>query len=259
MTERIDLDDLEVETDNDQSEHRGDWLWDDADDIDGDPGDASSASDGAPPATPSGGGGGDADAAASASREASGDADAVASDADDGGTRTATESTRVPHVPYEGSGSPAGIPKDQGGSGSGAGPAEDRASAPEAEASGPHGGGVDDMATAYTYDAVQRLENPRVALAEANEWSDWIGLVGDVEAHTINAFLREHQLDIDFFNGSGDGPAERLAAIDEHSMFYAERMVVVGTDAEKWIADDADWEFVPVVEAANKAGWGLSR
>lgn len=248
MTERIDLDEVEVATDEDEeTPNEGEWLWGDADgsDIDGETGTATGTTAGGSTDADSGAG------EAEASEEASGD--------DDGGAPTATASgTRVPHVPYESSGKPAGIPKDQGGSGSGAGPAEDRAEAPETQASGPHGGGVDDMATAYTYDAVQRLENPRVALAEANEWSDWIGLVGDVEAHAINAFLREHQLDIDFFNGSGDGPAERLADIDEHSMFYAKRMVVVGTDSEKWIADEADWEFVPLVEAASKAGWELS-
>jgi hypothetical protein len=256
MTERIDLDDVEVATDEDEeSPNEGEWLWGDADaeELDGET--SGSGSDvGAPASDTAADDGGDGVAADASERNA----DAEAGEAD-GASTTSAGGTRVPHVPYEGSGKPAGIPKDQGGSGSGAGPAEDRAEAPETQASGPHGGGVDDMATAYTYDAVQRLENPRVALAEANEWSDWIGLVGDVEAHAINAFLREHQLDIDFFNGSGDGPAERLADIGEHSMFYSERMVVVGTDSEKWIADESDWEFVPLVEAASKAGWELSQ
>ncbi|MCG1002666.1 MULTISPECIES: hypothetical protein [Halobacterium] len=230
MTERIDLDDVEVETDEADG-NDGDWLWrnDGSADIDGDVGEAAGAdSTGTTP---------------------------------DSGTDDATEQAgdsqgdRIPHVPYESSDSPAGIPKDHGGAGGGAGPAEERVEAPEAN--GPHGGGVDKMATAYTYEAVQRLDDPRVALAETNEWSDWVGLVGDVPAHAINSFLREHQLDIDFFNGSGDGPAERLAAIDEHSMFYSERMVVVGTDGEQWIAEEAGWEFVDLADAAESAGWEL--
>ena len=229
MTERIDLDDVEVETDEDEEGNDGDWLWrdDGSADIDGDVGGTATSEN--------------ADAAASLD------------DAEQAGD---SQGSRIPHVPYESSDSPAGIPKERGGSGSGAGPAEDRAEAPEA--SGPHGGGVDDMATAYTYEAVQRLVDPRIALAETNEWSDWVGLVGDVPAHAINSFLREHQLDIDFFNGSGDGPAERLAAIGEHSMFYSERMVVVGTDGEQWIAEDAGWEFVDLADAAESAGWELT-
>jgi hypothetical protein len=228
VTERIDLDDVEVETEEDEG-NDGDWLWrDDASaDIDGDVGETAAGE-----SASSGG-------AATESEEPSGD----------------SQGDRIPHVPYESSNSPAGIPKDHGGAGGGAGPAEDRAEAPEA--SGPHGGGVDDMATAYTYEAVQQLADPRIALAETNEWSDWIGLVGDVPAHAINSFLREHQLDIDFFNGSGDGPAERLAAIGEHSMFYSERMVVVGTEGEEWIAEDAGWEFVDLADAAESAGWEL--
>jgi len=228
VTERIDLDDVEVETEEDEG-NDGDWLWrDDASaDIDGDVGETAAGE-----SASSGG-------SATESEEPAGD----------------SQGDRIPHVPYESSNSPAGIPKDHGGAGGGAGPAEDRAEAPEA--SGPHGGGVDDMATAYTYEAIQRLDDPRIALAETNEWSDWIGLVGDVPAHAINSFLREHQLDIDFFNGSGDGPAERLAAIGEHSMFYSERMVVVGTEGEEWIAEDAGWEFVDLADAAESAGWEL--
>ncbi|WP_336036924.1 DUF7124 domain-containing protein [Halobacterium yunchengense] len=257
MTERIDLDDVDVEPDDEQGGDReGDWLWrdDDAADIDGDPRRSGS------------GGGGDAGADAgdtAASAESSGD----------------SQGDRVPHVPYESSGSPAGIPKDRGGAGGGAGPADDRPRAPESgeddgesvageraagaaeassRASGPHGGGVDDMATAYTYEAVQRLADPRAAFAETNEFSDWVGLVGDVPAHAINKFLRDHGLDADFFNGSGDGPAERLAAVDEHSMFYSDRMVVVGTASEAWIAEEAGWEFVELSEAAEGAGWSLA-
>nr|WP_208288603.1 hypothetical protein [Halobacterium sp. R2-5] len=223
------MDDVEVETE-DEAGNEGDWLWrnDDSEDIDGDLGGESSTA-----------GGTEAGSASEDEGEPAGD----------------SQGDRIPHVPYESSDSPAGIPKERGGAGGGAGPAADRAEAPEA--SGPHGGGVDDMATAYTYDAVQRFEDPRIALAETNEWSDWIGLVGDVPAHAINSFLREYQLDIDFFNGSGDGPAERLAAIDEHSMFYSERVVVVGTEGEEWIAEEAGWEFVPLADAAESAGWEL--
>ncbi|MFB6270073.1 MAG: hypothetical protein ABEH83_09025, partial [Halobacterium sp.] len=243
------------ETDEGADGNDGDWLWrdDDADDIEGDlDAGASSTTNGSPAP-----GGGDADA--------EGDESASASAGD-------SQGTRIPHVPKEGSDSPAGIPKDRGGSGGGATSGEGGTTTERGEhgeqsqaadagterrASGPHGGGVDEMATAYTYEAVQRLDDPRIALAETNEWSDWVGLVGDVPAHAINSFLREHQLDIDFFNGSGDGPAERLAAIDEHSMFYSERMVVVGTEGEEWIAEDADWEFVALSDAAEKAGWAF--
>ena len=126
------------------------------------------------------------------------------------------------------------------------------------EASGPHGGGVDEMTLAFTYNAITRLSHLHGALADANEWTDWIGIVGDVEAYVINKFQRDNHLDLDFFNGSGTGPGERLAAIDEHSMFYAERMVVVGVAGEdEAVAEEAGWEFVSLDDAAAKAGWEL--
>lgn len=41
-------------------------------------------------------------------------------------------------------------------------------------------------------------------------------------------------------------------------MFYAERMVLVGLEDEAWMAEAADWEFVPLAEAAEAAGWSLT-
>jgi hypothetical protein len=135
-------------------------------------------------------------------------------------------------------------------------PTSSGGAAQSAEPSGPHGGGVDEMTLAFTYNAITRLEQLHGALADANGWTDWIGLVGDVEAYVINKFQRDNHLDLDFFNGSGTGPGERLAAIDEHSMFYAERMVVVGVEGEdEYVAEEAGWEFVPLADAAAKAGW----
>ncbi len=125
------------------------------------------------------------------------------------------------------------------------------------EASGPHGGGVDDMTTAFTYGALGRLKHLQTALADANGWSDWIGIVGDVPAHVITTFQRENGVDADFFNGAGAGPAERLADIDRSSMFFAERMVVIGLPGEEWFAEEAGWEFVPLETAAEGAGWEL--
>jgi hypothetical protein len=172
----------------------------------------------------------------------------------------------VPHVPRENKNKPVGIPKDSGGAGADAAAeytdAEKVAEHPDsgnvAEASGPHGGGVDDMARVLTYQAVKRLEDPQLVIQAAKAWADWVGIVGDVESYVINKFQRDHGVDVDFFSGSGQTPAERLADIDEHSMFYAERMVVVGLPDDEAIAEAADWEFVPLTDAAEKADWELT-
>ncbi|QDX41403.1 hypothetical protein [Salarchaeum sp. JOR-1] len=227
MTERIDLDDIETDTQDEQDADDGEWFWGRGD-SDASPEDAASIDGGA------------------------------ATDAGVGSPSSETNADRIPHVPHENKDKPVGIPVESGGAGSGGTGGEQEPEAPQA--SGPHGGGADDLTFAFTFDAVQRLADVRAALAEANEWADWIGIVGHVDAHEINSFLRETGLDIDFFNGSGDGPGERLADIGPSSMFYADRMAVVGLEStdDESIAAAADWEFVPLEHAAEQADWELA-
>ncbi|MFB6120598.1 MAG: hypothetical protein ABEJ68_05715 [Halobacteriaceae archaeon] len=243
MTDDIDLDDIDVASDDDGN--RGDWFWDGAET----------------------------------------DADPDPEPADD-----SMRDEPVPRVPRENEDKPAGIPVEQGGAGAGPTggevgdggvPAEDTAdhgggspaayddggsdgpapgTATRAAGSAAHGGDPDPdgMTMALTFEAVKRLDDPRRVLASAAGWADWVGIVGEVEAHVINKFQREHDLDVDFFNGSGTDPVERLSAIGPHSMFYATRMVVVGLPDDAHIAEDADWEFVPLSEAAAEADWSLA-
>jgi hypothetical protein len=223
MTDKIDLDDIETDDADEPEANHGDWLWRE----EGDPDDE--------PEAPTPG----------ASAESGGtDTDAI----DDDGP--------VPRVPRENEDKPAGVPTESGGSGAGAtvSNAPDDA---EPMAEGPHGGGIDDMTMALTYNAVTELADPQLVVVSAREWADWIGIVGDVSAPVITKFQREHGIDADFFNGTGTGPAERLANIGETSMFYAERLAVVGTPEDEWIAEEAGWEFVPLETAAEKADWDL--
>ncbi|GAB3672100.1 DUF7124 domain-containing protein [Halopiger thermotolerans] len=262
MTERIDLDELDVGEEDEPEDERnpGDWFWRG----EGDPEDEPPRTTG-PAVKPDGEDGGGADAAAGAT--------------DAGGATVDQSSQPAPHVPKSEAGKPVGIPAATGGAGAGAGAgADSRADADSAgsadaasaepteprpagsAAEGPHGGGVDDMTIALTYRALQRLEHPAAVFADAYGWSDWIGIVGDVGTPAITKFQRDHGLDADFFTGSGTEPSERLSEIDRTSMFYAERMVVVGTgERGEEIAAAADWEYVPLETAAEKAGWELSQ
>ena len=116
-----------------------------------------------------------------------------------------------------------------------------------------------EMTMALSYRALRRLENVHAALADAENWTDYLGVVGDVDATVLNKYQRDNVLDLDFFNGSGTGPGERLAAIGPNSMFHAERMVLVGVDErEQAWAEAADWEFVPLETAADEADWALA-
>ena len=248
MTDRIDLDELDAPTEEEETTNRGDWFWRNEGDDDWVESASSSTDDRAtsPERSP--------DPADGADANASGDADADSSDI---GPST---DTATPRVPYANDDRPVGIPMESGGAGGVPADEREAKTQQQPEASGPHGGGADEMTMAISYEAIRRLENLHAALADAETWTDWVGIVGDVDAHRINKYQRDHRLDLDFFNGTGTGPGERLAEIDEHSMFYSKRMVLVGVESagERAWAEAADWEFVPLADAAADAGWSLS-
>lgn len=253
MTERIDLDELDAGDGDDEAEpNPGDWFWRDEE------GPESSADD---PAVPEGVT--DVKTSATEATPDSERSEAATSDS------SSPSSDPIPRVPRENQDRPAGVPADSGGAGAGAnssatadasasGDASAIAGA-EPEATGSHGGGADDMTLAFTYEAATRFPNFGAVALDADGWADWVGLVGRVPAHVLNKFQRDRSVDLDFFNGSARGPAERLAAVGPTSMFYAERMVLVGVEGEdEGIAERADWEFVPLSEAAEEAGWEVA-
>ncbi|GCF14707.1 hypothetical protein Harman_26420 [Haloarcula mannanilytica] len=259
MTDQIDLDELDVQNDE-ETPNRGDWFWSG----EGDPEDEPE------PGTVSVRPDSDAEAENNGSATATGtgtDGDTgIAEDGPDTASADPSDQS-VPHVPRENKDKPVGIPTDSGGAGGAAAtdtdPASNVAEDPAAgeksvEASGPHGGGIDDMTMAVTYDAARQFADPQRVFQEARAWADWVGIVGDVDAFVINKFQRDHGIDADFFSGAGQEPAERLADIDEHSMFYAERMVLVGRPDDEPIAERTGWEFIPLSDAAEKADWELA-
>ncbi|MDS0223199.1 hypothetical protein NDI54_17790 [Haloarcula sp. S1AR25-5A] len=260
MTDEIDLDELDVQDDEETPNH-GDWFWSGEGDPEDEPAPGATGTTSVRPDS-------------EAETERSGASQGTNSDADagsDGGDVDSADSDpagqTVPHVPRENKDKPVGIPTDSGGAGGAAATdtdpasnvAEDPAAGEESvEASGPHGGGIDDMTMAVTYDAARQLADPQRVFQEARAWADWVGIVGDVDAFVINKFQRDHGIDADFFSGAGQEPAERLADIDEHSMFFAERMVLVGRLGDEPIAERTGWEFIPLADAAEKADWELA-
>lgn len=298
MTDRVDLDALDVgDEEEDEGPRRGDWFWHGTSDPADEP--TAEAPTAEAPATEASTGDGvandgstadatDADDARTdaGDEDGNGDGDSDSEAASGDGSATSAR-TRVPHVPRENEDKPVGIPVEGGGAGgtsaraagvagdeTGAGNGEGSSSAPghadtaaaasgttagTTAASGPHGSAPSAMTMAFSYSAIKCLSSPILVVANAGEWTDWIGVVGEVDAHVLNKFVREEGLDIDFFNGAGTGPAERLREIstNPNSMFSADRKVLVGLDADRAIADRTDWEFVPLAEAAEAAGWDL--
>ncbi|MFB6223730.1 MAG: hypothetical protein ABEH86_08690 [Haloarcula sp.] len=265
MTDEIDLDELDVAQDDEETPNRGDWFWSEEGDPDDEP---APEIDGASSVAPDSNGTGESETGSPSTVASAGaDADTGRTDGEEDTDSAAPNSQPIPHVPRENKDKPVGIPTASGGAGGAAAtntdPASNVAEHPDAdgepmEASAPHGGGIDDMTMAVTYDAARQFADPQLVFRDARAWADWVGIVGDVEAFVINKFQRDHGIDADFFSGAGQEPAERLADIDKHSMFYAERMVLVGQPDAEPIADRAGWEFVPLSDAAEKADWKLA-
>ncbi|QZX98376.1 DUF7124 domain-containing protein [Halobaculum rubrum] len=288
MPDKIDLDELDVQPDDDERPNRGDWFW--GDDAGSEPsgGADAAAIDDDGTATP-----GDETAAAGdgAATDDTGSADDAAGSGPDDGADTAgsTDGWRsgaaradelganepeppaydddlgadlesaTPRVPHADDDKPVGIPRESGGGGGVSADARDEETQQQPEATGPHGETKSDMTMALSYRAVRSLSSLHAALADAETWTDYVGIVGDVDAHVINKYQRDNRLDLDFFNGTGTGPSERLEEVGPTSMFYADRMVLVGVESagERVWAERAGWEFVPLAEAAEASGWAL--
>ncbi|UIO99555.1 hypothetical protein Hbl1158_13660 [Halobaculum sp. CBA1158] len=288
MPDKIDLDELDVQPDDEERPNRGDWFWGDdseSDDLDADGTPDDSERDDLDA-------GEDADSVGDTAADAADAIDAAdtADTADTAGSDAGTDGWRsgaaradelgadepdppeydddlgadlessTPRVPYADDDRPVGIPREGGGGGGVPADARESETQEQPEATGPHGETKSEMTMAVSYAAIRSLANLHAALADAETWTDYVGIVGDVDAHVINKFQRDNKLDLDFFNGTGTGPGERLEEVGPNSMFYADRMVLVGVESngERAWAERAGWEFVPLAEAAEASGWALA-
>ncbi len=111
------------------------------------------------------------------------------------------------------------------------------------------------MTLAFSLPAVRRLADPAAAFDEARAWSHAVGIVdNDVEA--IEVFVTTHDLPQDY---ELDGTDKWLALERIRNETRTQRHVSVGvTDEDRRVASRLGWEFVPVAEAAEKAGWDLT-
>lgn len=233
MTDSIDLDGMDAgEGDDEKEGNYGDWIWrgegdpEDEPDIDWEESSADSIS------------------------ESTTDAESTTTDG-------SPDNRMTPGVP--GDSGPVGVPESRGGAGAGTSAESEPETGGESQRTTDHGddSDPDDMTMAMTYEAINRLEDPQLVITEAHEWADWVGIVGNVSTPVIRKFQRDERVELDFFGGSENGPASRLKDVTPDSMFYAERMVLVGVGDDEEIAEEAGWEFVPLTEAAEKAGWKI--
>ncbi|ELZ53430.1 MULTISPECIES: DUF7124 domain-containing protein [Halorubrum] len=115
--------------------------------------------------------------------------------------------------------------------------------------------GDGDVTLVFSLGAARSLADPAAAFADAREWSRHVGIIAN-EADEVAAFARAHGIDNDYALTSWDKWGT-LADVREESA--APRRVFVGTTrADERVATETGYEFLPVDEAAEKAGWELS-
>lgn len=116
-------------------------------------------------------------------------------------------------------------------------------------------GATDDMTLAFDLAALENLAHPDTVFTEARRFSQYTGVVSEHPTYVITNFTRKHRIAQDFFSGPND-PVESLENIMEQ--FDTERYVYVGTSEDhRELAVEADWEYLPVEEAADAADWEL--
>lgn len=112
-----------------------------------------------------------------------------------------------------------------------------------------------EMTLVLTLAAVERLRDPQAAITDARRWSEHIGVAGDADRETLVRAVDDAGIEPDVVSGEG-GLAGGLAALRQR--FPTERHVLVGgTGADREIAQALGWEYLPLEEAAELAGWGV--
>jgi len=111
-----------------------------------------------------------------------------------------------------------------------------------------------DLTLLFTLGAVRSLSDPAAAVAEAREWSRYVGIVAN-DASAVGTFTRRHGIENDCRLRSWD---KWGTVRDLHEATDTPRHVFVGTtDADRRVATRVGWEFRTVEEAAGRAGWRL--
>lgn len=117
-------------------------------------------------------------------------------------------------------------------------------------------GGSGEMTLAFELEALRSLSNPSAVFNEAREWSKYVGVVSEEPTYVVTNFTRKKRVRQDFFSGPR-GVVESLESVG--SQFDTDRYVFIGTEeADEAIAEEVGWEYLPVEQAAEAAGWALA-
>lgn len=111
-----------------------------------------------------------------------------------------------------------------------------------------------DMTLAFDLSALEMLSDPKAVFADAREWSQHVGVVGN-DTDAVGSFIEQHELQQDFELGDAD---KWFALQRIYRSTNTNRYVFVSSSlADEELVTYIGWESIPVSEAAEKAGWPL--
>ncbi|WP_348611208.1 DUF7124 domain-containing protein [Halobaculum rarum] len=117
-------------------------------------------------------------------------------------------------------------------------------------------GGSSDMTLAFELDALRSLADPNAVFNDARGWTEYVGVVSEKPTYVVTNFTRKHRVRQDFFSGPR-GVTESLENVKRQ--FDTGRHVFVGTtDEDRAVAEETGWEFLPLDQAAEAAGWTMT-
>ncbi len=118
------------------------------------------------------------------------------------------------------------------------------------------GGGSSDMTLAFELQALKELANPEAVFSDARSWSEYVGVISEKPTYVVTNFTRKNRIRQDFFSGPR-GRSESLESVRDQ--FQTERHVFIGiSDEDESLAESVEWEFLPLENAAEAAGWDLA-
>ena len=117
-------------------------------------------------------------------------------------------------------------------------------------------GGSGDMTLAFELGALQALAEPTEVFADARRWTEYVGVVSEEPTYVVTNFTRKNRIRQDFFSGPR-GRRESLENVKRQ--FDTARHVFVGIDdGDADLAEEVEWEYLAIEDAAGAAGWTLA-
>jgi hypothetical protein len=110
---------------------------------------------------------------------------------------------------------------------------------------------------AFELAALERFADPADVLRDTKRWTNHLGIISDEPTHLVRKRARDYGFNPDFL----PGPRNRvrsLPKIRHQPEHEADRYILVSVDEGiRSVAEEHGWEFQPIEEAADTAGWRL--